>query len=150
LGLGIAADRQLFPEMVYLILSVTVDMKPDGFIELEEWAAVERGKRLSVQFESHHHDGAGRFSVNPLSDLAIAGNFRDLRILEHAGIEASGRLGLVIESKAPGNPLNQLHAVSPFKIGSDRFSGPADAALVRAMGKTLHCCNGRVVSEAAR
>src|SRR4029079_17019736 len=47
----VAAGAELLPVLVDLRLRVAVHLEGDGFVELEERTAVERGERLAVELE---------------------------------------------------------------------------------------------------
>jgi hypothetical protein len=56
-----------------------------------------------------------------LADLGIARNLRDLRILEDAGVEPGGRLGLIIEPEARADSLRDCHGLllsDPWATGA--------------------------------
>src|SRR6266498_3820804 len=51
LGLRVTARGQLVPVLIHFLLRLAHDLEGDGFVELEDGAAVERGERLPVELE---------------------------------------------------------------------------------------------------
>lgn len=48
---GIAARAELIPESVHFLLHIALDLEGDGFVELEDRPANERGEGLAIQFK---------------------------------------------------------------------------------------------------
>ena len=58
---GSPPGRELVPVVVELLLILDEDLQRDGFVELEDRPAIERGERLPFEFEGHRHDRAFGF-----------------------------------------------------------------------------------------
>src|SRR6185312_8731907 len=112
LRLRVAALGQLGPVVVDLLLRIAADDERDGFIEREHGPAVERHERLAIELERDGEDRSRGPAVHLLACLAVAGDHRDLRILEHAHVEPRGLFCLVREPQARAYSLSRDHCAS--------------------------------------
>src|SRR5690606_5128620 len=97
---GVAPLAEPLPVVVHFLLRFAVNLKGNGFAELEGRAAVESGEPLPIQFEINEHDRTGGLSVNVLAGLAIAGEVINARVFENARVESRRFFGFLVEPQA--------------------------------------------------
>jgi len=86
--------------VIEFLLIIALDMKRDGFAELELRSSVQSQKFLAVEFEFDKHDGTGFASVNLLACLTVVLLVCDLAVLEEGSVEECGCFCLAIEPEA--------------------------------------------------
>src|SRR6185436_272774 len=84
---------QLRPEVVDLLLCLTVDEERDGFRELELGPGVQRHELLALELERAGHQRSG-FSG---TSLGVPARAEDLRVLEDRGVELHRLFGVVVK-----------------------------------------------------
>ncbi len=92
----ITTFRELLPVIVHFLLRLTAHLKRDCLVEFEHRAAIERGKRLSIEFKGHGQHASRRSSVDFVSGFSVPTDASDLRVTKDRGVELLRLFGMII------------------------------------------------------
>src|SRR5919205_3191960 len=96
---GLAAFRQLLPQLIDFFLRFAVDGKRNGLGELEIGAAIDCLELLSVEPEGDSQNS----SWNSRPGFGVTLDVKNLGVLEDRDVEVNGLFGAVIEPQARGD-----------------------------------------------
>ncbi|MCY1459624.1 hypothetical protein D9M71_771150 [compost metagenome] len=92
--------------MVDFFLGLAIDLKGDGFTELEIRASVESGERLPVEFETDRQHRAFFMAMNFLTGLAVVSDGGDFCVIEDCAVVLRSLFSLTVEPQAGCELLN--------------------------------------------
>ena len=84
-------------------------------LNLNIGAAIERSKRLRVEFEGHGHYRSRGFTMLFICRFSVARNFNDPGIWKDVSIKSNRLFGLIIKPQTRGDLL-KLHGNSPKRF----------------------------------
>src|SRR5207245_9929997 len=107
---------QLLPQLVYLLLCLTVHEQRDGRRELELRATVQGVELLSLELERRGHDRP----LWPWPCRAVSRDAQRLRILEDRHIEIHRLFGLAVEPQERDDLLHRVLSIGGQAGGTGR------------------------------